>query len=131
MTAKPIVFFDGICHLCNGFVDSVIIRDKEKKLNFAPLQGETALTRLSANEISDLNSVILWIDGKTYSKSTAILHILSIAIWPYKFWLAGLLIPAFLRNWIYDWVAKNRYLWFGRREICRLPTPEERDRLLP
>lgn len=131
MSQKPIVFFDGVCHLCNGFVDSVVLRDPKHRFCFAPLQGTTAQAHLSANDINDLDSVILMQNGKIYKKSTAVLKILSGLGGFHSLWGLFLVLPSFIRNWIYDLIAKRRYIWFGEREFCRLPTPEEREFLLP
>lgn len=131
MQQKPIVFFDGICHLCNGFVDSIVLRDPQHRFYFAPLQGSTALSKLSANEIKDLDSVVLWQNGVTFKRSTAVLKILVGLGGAHRLWSIFFIIPVFFRDWIYGWVAKNRYLWFGQKEMCRLPTPEEREYLLP
>jgi predicted DCC family thiol-disulfide oxidoreductase YuxK len=131
MTDRQIIFFDGVCNLCNGFVDFLVSRDKEQVFFFAPLQGETARLRLAADVPAKLNSVVLWNQGQILEKSDAALMILQQlgGIW----WLSRLfwIVPAFLRDLIYDLVAVNRYRLFGRRETCRLPTPEEKARFLP
>ena len=128
---KPTIFFDGVCHLCNGFVDAIIVRDKAAKFQFAPLQGDTAAGVLTTEERALLESVILLDMGQKYHRSEAILRILISLGGIYKVFFLGFLIPEFLRDKIYAWVAKNRYAWFGERDFCRLPLPHERDRLLP
>jgi predicted DCC family thiol-disulfide oxidoreductase YuxK len=130
-TQKPIIFFDGLCHLCNGFVDAVISRDASANYQFAPLQGETAEKTLTPDERSKLETVILVENGQKYHRSEAVLRVLVGLGGAYKLFLAGFLMPAFLRDQIYSLVARNRYSWFGEREFCRLPLPHERDRLLP
>ncbi|MBC7370779.1 MAG: DUF393 domain-containing protein [Bdellovibrionaceae bacterium] len=128
---KPTIFFDGVCHLCNGFVDAIIQRDVKGQIQFAPLQGETAAAALTAEERSLLESVILIDKGQKYYRSEAILRTFILLGGVYKIFMLGFLIPEFLRDRIYAWVAKNRYAWFGERDFCRLPLPHERDRLLP
>lgn len=130
-TSKPIIFFDGICHLCNGFVDKVIQADKKAYFQFAPLQGSTAEKLLSVEERSALESVILFENGQSYKQSEAVLRIFSRLGGVYRIFTLAYVIPSFLRDRLYLWVAKNRYTWFGQREFCRLPLPHEKDRLLP
>src|SRR6202051_4018134 len=126
-TQKPIVFFDGVCHLCNGFVDQVISRDHRAHFQFASLQGETAGKFLTAEESQALETIILLdAKGTKYKRSTAVLRILTQLGGFYRIFALGYLIPAGLRDWIYAGTARNRYSWFGQRDLCRLPTPEER-----
>ncbi|WP_246845040.1 thiol-disulfide oxidoreductase DCC family protein [Bdellovibrio sp. NC01] len=127
---RNVVFFDGICHLCNGFVDAVIIRDKQHSYLFAPLQGTTAEELLPEKDRTDLNSVVYYEAGKLYYRSAAILKILSGLGGIYKLAVIGWIIPGPLRDILYNLIAKNRYAWFGQRDFCRLPTKEERSYLL-
>jgi predicted DCC family thiol-disulfide oxidoreductase YuxK len=129
--AKPIIFFDGLCHLCNGFVDTVLRKDPQGRFQFAPLQGETAAKLLTPEERSELASVILLQGGHKHTRSEAILRILVGLGGVYRLFAVGYFLPPILRNALYSWVAKNRYAWFGQRDVCRLPTPQEKDRLLP
>lgn len=130
MNERQIIFFDGVCNLCNAFVDFLIARDKDQLFHFAPLQGETARARLPADALS-LRSVVLWNQGERLEKSDAALMILQQlgGIW----WLSRIfwVVPGFLRDLVYDFVAANRYGFFGKRETCRLPSPEEKARFLP
>lgn len=129
---RKILFFDGVCGLCNQAVDFVLKRDFDGKIQFAPLQGETAQTLLNAADVADLNSMVLWVEGKTYRKSSAAVRVL---------WLLGpgwqiigtllWLVPLPLRNLGYSLVARQRYRFFGKKESCRLPTIDERKRFLP
>ena len=130
-TEKPLIFFDGICHLCNGFVDKVIQKDQKEIFRFAALQGETAKKVLTPNEIAHVESVILWENSVKYHRSTAVLRILTRLGGFYRVFALGYLMPRPLRDFIYSWVAKNRYAWFGQKDVCRLPTPAEKGRLLP
>lgn len=128
---RKVVFFDGVCHLCNGFVDAIVSRDKGHFLFFAPLQGSTAEQLLSTNDRRNLDTIIYFEAGKTYYRSAAILKILSSLGGAYKLFSVAWIIPPPLRDMFYNLIAKNRYSWFGKRDFCRLPTPEERSYLLP
>lgn len=127
---KQILFFDGVCNLCNGFVDFIIKRDPEGHFLFSPLQGQKAKSTLPIEKIEKLSTVILWSQGQIYEKSDAALLVLQQlgGLWWFSrfFWIA----PQFMRNFVYDFVAKNRYKLFGKRDSCRLPTKEERARFL-
>jgi Uncharacterized protein conserved in bacteria len=128
---KNVVFFDGICHLCNGFVDVVITRDPTHRYLFAPLQGSTAAQLLTAEDRLNLSTVIYYENGKIYRRSLAVLKILAGLGGVYSLFNLFRILPGPLRDWGYNIVAKNRYAWFGEREFCRLPQPEERAYLLP
>ena len=128
---KNIVFFDGVCHLCNGFVDAVISRDKSHAYLFAPLQGTTASELLPDEERVNLDTVIYYESGKLYHRSAAIIKIVSGLGGVYNLINISWIIPSFLRDLLYSYVAKNRYIWFSKRDFCRLPTEKERAYLLP
>jgi len=128
----PIIFFDGVCGLCNAWIDFVIKRDSDHVFRFGPLQGETARGRLNLATDSEFDSVALVDRTGTYWKSDAVWRILARlkGAWP----LVGLLlrlIPRPIRNWGYDFVARRRYRWFGKKEACRLPSAQERERFVP
>ena len=125
----PIVLFDGVCNLCNGTVDFMLKRDKRAKFRFASLQGESA-ARLVPDAM-ELDSVALWQDGRLYRKSTAGLRMYAGLGGIWRLALAFLLVPRPIRDAVYDFIARNRYRWFGKREACRLPTEAERGRFLP
>ncbi|QDK45289.1 thiol-disulfide oxidoreductase [Bdellovibrio sp. ZAP7] len=128
---RNVVFFDGVCHLCNGFVDAVITRDPQHRFLFAPLQGSTAEALLPAQDRENLDTVIYYESGKIYHRSAAVLKILSGLGGVYGLSRLGWVLPGFIRDSLYKLVAKNRYSWFGKRDFCRLPTPNERTYLLP
>jgi predicted DCC family thiol-disulfide oxidoreductase YuxK len=128
----PVVFFDGVCGLCNRFVDFVIRHDSGGAFRFAPLQGETAHEHLTEADVRDLKTFVL-LDGEgTYRKSTAVLRVLGRLG---GFWRAVAtvlwLVPRPLRDVGYACVARHRYAIFGKKEACRLPTLAERGRFLP
>jgi len=126
---ENIVFFDGVCGLCNRFVDVVIRMDKKKKIFFAPLQGNVAKQNLDfLNE--EFDTVIFLSNNKIYTKSTAAIRIAASMGGVKKIALVFLVIPAFIRDYIYDWISKNRYKWFGKNAVCRVPSEEEKERFL-
>ncbi len=126
-----IVFFDGVCGLCNGAVDFLIARDKNLNLQFTPLQGATAQARLPLSDTQNLNSIVVVDGAVTYRKSAAVLHAIA-SLSPGWRLLAFVLnlLPRFFRDAVYDAVAGARYSIFGQRDTCRLPTPAERPRFL-
>ena len=125
-----IIYFDGVCNLCNHFVDFVLNRDLQSHFVFSSLQGQSAQKNLQPSDLG-LDSVILFEDGQIYKKSKAVAKILKKLHFPYNF--IGYvydLIPLFLSDRIYETVAKYRYTLFGKKDTCRLPTPAERARFL-
>lgn len=129
---RPIVFFDGVCGLCNTWIDFVVRRDPAGHIRFAPLQGETAGRILPGGSQPDPETVLLW-DGQILrDRSDAISQTLRVL--PGVWHIIGRflqLIPRFLRDGGYRVIARNRYRWFGKKETCRMPTPAERARFLP
>ena len=132
MQSKKIILFDGVCNLCNGAITFIIKRDKNDVFRYAPLQSEVG-KNLAAKHNIDLNkvdSIILVTEDKAYAKSSAALHIakqLSSA-WPLL--TVFFILPAFLRNLAYDFIARNRYKWFGKKEACMIPNPELKSKFL-
>ncbi|HVJ90001.1 MAG TPA: thiol-disulfide oxidoreductase DCC family protein [Labilithrix sp.] len=140
----PVVFFDGKCNLCNGGVQFVIDHERAPVLRFAPLQSELARhvledafgrqaaegLRAGATGQGDPDSVVLVDDGRGFTHSTAALHIARYLRAPYRWLFAFIIVPRPIRDAVYRWVARNRYRWFGKTEICRIPTPELRGRFL-
>lgn len=129
---SAIVLFDGVCNLCDQTVQFIIQHDPKGYYKFAPLQSDLAKELLQKYQLEDeyLERVVLIEKGKAYAYSTAALRItrkLS-GLWPLLYGL--ILVPKFIRDRVYRWVAKNRYQWFGEKEACALPTPENRARFL-
>ena len=126
MGKTAIILFDGVCNLCNSSINFVIDRDPEHRFRYAALQS-TAGNRLMKKHglhPEELSSIVLIEDDKVFRKSTAILRIawgLNNS-WPLLY--AFIIIPAFIRNLVYDLIANNRYQWFGKQNECRIPTPE-------
>jgi predicted DCC family thiol-disulfide oxidoreductase YuxK len=129
-TNKPIIFFDGVCGLCNTFVDFVLRHDKKQVFLFAQLKGETfaQLAKQIPQPVPD--SVVLLENGNLYFKSEAALKILLRLGGLFRLAAIAYLTPKPVRSYLYDAVARNRYHWFGKKETCRLPSPDERARFL-
>lgn len=125
-----VIYFDGVCGLCNGFVDFIMKIDRESKFHFSPLQSEHAKKSLPAEYVQDLDSVVVQIDGKTLRKSKAVFAVLKKLGGVWGMASAFGILPEGLLNKAYDMVAENRYKIFGKKETCRLPSPEERSRFL-
>lgn len=123
-----IIFFDGVCNLCNYFVDFLIQRDHEKRFLFAPLQGPTAREVLSPEVTSQMSSVIYFRNGQIYRESSAALLILADLGGVWSGVRIFLVLPESLRDFFYRFVARNRYRIFGQRSTCRLPTADEKAR---
>ena len=129
--SRAIVFFDGFCGLCNGTVDRLLKWDSRNRLLFSPLQGTTAADLLGTSSTSEPDAIVYLRQGTVYRESSAILRILrDVGGWRVVLGM-GLVVPTFLRDPVYRFVARHRYRWFGRRAECRLPSPEERGRFLP
>ncbi len=131
---KQLILFDGVCNLCNSSVLYVIKRDYENKFLFAPLQSNIAKSITTEYKIdtNKVDSILLYNPKKqkVYSKSTAALQVAKQLNFPTKLMAIFLVIPAFVRNWVYDYVAKNRYKWYGKKETCMIPTPELKAKFL-
>jgi predicted DCC family thiol-disulfide oxidoreductase YuxK len=129
----PALFFDGVCNLCNNSVDWVIKHDKKRLFRFGSLQGVTAHRVIPQYaEEAGLSTVVLVAGNRTYIRSSAIGHVLKGIGGIFKLWgTLLLLLPPPLRDWGYKKVANSRYSRWGKRDSCRLPTPEERDLFLP
>jgi predicted DCC family thiol-disulfide oxidoreductase YuxK len=122
---KKIIFFDGVCNLCNSSVDFVMKRDSAHQFFFASLQGETAKKYLSKTELSSLRTIIYYDHGHKYFESTAALKIAKELPTPWSLLSGFLIIPRLFRDPIYNFISINRYRWFGKLDICRLPSEEE------
>ncbi len=123
------VLFDGVCNLCNASVNFVIDRDKRSYFKFAPLQSEAAKA-LGETVTGDPDSIVLIENGKRHDKSGAALRIARRlnGAWPLLFLF--IIVPPFIRDSVYRYIARNRYKWFGKADACRMPTPELKARFL-
>ena len=130
---KKIILFDGVCNLCDGMVQYVIKHDKKDIFRFAALQSEIGQQVLNYTGINakNIDSIVLYEPGKAYFyKSSAAIEIAKEL--GGVFTIAGIfrIIPKALRNMIYDYVAKNRYKWYGQKQECMIPTPELKAKFL-
>ncbi len=132
MSQKSIILFDGVCNLCNSSIDFILKRDPKNRFLVGPLQDEVGRSLLQRHGIDEtyLDSLVLIEDGKIFKRSTGALKIARNlgGLWPIFYPL--IYLPEFVRDPIYDWIGKNRYRWFGKKETCRLPTPEEKAKFL-
>lgn len=130
---KKLILFDGVCNLCNASVLYVIKRDRANIFMFAPLQSPTARQIIKAYNINPvkIDSILIYEYEKGVSfKSTAALKIASKLGFPTNTLVLFYFIPPFIRNWFYDYIAKNRFKWYGKREQCMVPTPELKAKFL-
>jgi predicted DCC family thiol-disulfide oxidoreductase YuxK len=120
MTNSSLILYDGDCNLCNHSVRFVIKRDKKQVFAFSSLQSETGKKVLAAHQLDEtsFNTFILHENGKLYFKSTAALRVVKKLNGPVKLLYFFIIVPPFIRNFIYDIIAKNRYKWFGKSDVC-------------
>ena len=131
MNDKQVILFDGVCNLCSGSVQFILKRDKEKTFLFASLQsgyGQNLLKQFNL-PADTFNSFILFDNGKIFTRSTAAVKMFSQLKgwkWVQLFWI----FPKFIRDAVYNLIARNRYKWFGKKEECWMPTPDLKARFL-
>jgi len=132
VSEHPVVLFDGVCNLCNGAVNFIIDRDPDGYFRFAPLQSDVAEQHLADTDAAGatLDTIVLVEDGDAYVRSTAALRIARRLSGPWPLLYAAMVVPRPVRDAVYDWVAEHRYDWFGKRDQCRVPTPDLKDRFL-
>ena len=132
MLQQPIILFDGVCNFCNSAVNFVIKRDKNSALKFTTLQSNIAHQMLAHQNIptNDLSSFVFIENEKIHTRSTAALRVCKYltGLWPLMY--GFIIVPKFIRDGIYNWIAKNRYRWFGKKEECMIPTPEIKAKFL-
>ncbi len=142
--AGPVVLFDGVCNLCNGSVQFVIDHERAPELRFAAIQSELAKKLLAsafgaeeaerlrkgADGKGDPDSIVMVEAGRGFTHSTAALRIARHLRAPWRWLAVFAVVPRPIRDFVYRWIAKNRYRWFGSTETCRIPTPELRARFL-
>jgi predicted DCC family thiol-disulfide oxidoreductase YuxK len=127
-----IVLFDGVCNLCNSSVNFVIRHDKKNHFRFTANQSETGKALLKKFNIdnSKVESIVLIENNTCYKKSTAALRIAKGLNGLYPLLYLFIVIPPFIRNAVYDFIAVNRYKWFGKKEVCMIPSEELRSKFI-
>lgn len=130
--ATTIVLFDGVCNLCNGVVNFLIDHDPNGRFKFGALQAEMVQGLLKRHDINadPLESFVVIHDGRVYHRSEAALKVAWLLGGVWRVFYPLILVPRPLRDAAYDWLAANRYRWFGSRETCRVPTPELKARFI-
>ncbi len=130
---KSLILFDGVCNLCNTSVLYVIKHDADNRFLFAPLQsniGQQIIAKYNL-DTSKTDSILLYSADKGLKvKSTAALYIAKRLGLPNNLLSVFLIVPAFIRNWVYDFIAKNRYGWYGKNDNCMIPTPELKSKFI-
>lgn len=132
MNDHPIILFDGVCNFCNSAVNFTIKRNNKVNIRFAPLQSDVGHRLLQQYNLpaNEMESFIFIEKDRAYNRSTAALKVCRHlkGLWPLCY--GFMIVPKFIRDGIYDWIARNRYKWFGIREQCMVPAPEVRERFL-
>ncbi len=129
---KSIIFFDGVCNLCNDSINFIIARDKNDHFLVGALQDPVSQRVLAKYQVRPdyLDSLVLLEDGQIFYKSTAALKIARKLAGPWAIFYPLIKLPRRWRDWVYDWIAKNRYRWFGKKNTCRIPTKAEQSKFL-
>ena len=129
---RPILFFDGVCNLCNNTVQFIIRHDKQQQFLFAPLQSDAGSQAMQAIPDATLQtgSVILYYKGTYYTRSVAVLQACRLLGGWLRILLVGYILPPSFRNALYNYIARNRYKWFGHKDACMIPTPQLKARFL-
>ncbi len=130
---SSIILFDGVCNLCNGSVQFVLKHDAKKHFLFASLQSDAAtniLLQLNRKSFKNYDSIILVENGEVFIKSTAALRIAKKLTGLISFFYVFIIVPKPLRDLVYDYIAKNRYKWFGKKSQCMIPDKESAKRFL-
>lgn len=129
---RPVIVFDGVCVLCNGWVRFLLRHDRQRRYRFAAMQTESGRTLLAGHGLDpdDPASFLLVENGQAWSNTDAIMRVIGPLGGPWR--LASLLrvVPGPLRNGLYRFVARNRYRWFGRHGACVMAPPGHEDRFL-
>lgn len=132
MKQPSVVLFDGFCNLCSGSVQFIIKRDPHSKFRFASLQSDFGRQQVArfGFDPAQVDSIVLIEGDRVYRQSDAALRIARQlpGMWPVLY--AGIILPRFLRDAIYNWIARNRYRFFGKKDACWIPTPELKSRFL-
>ena len=130
----PVLLFDGVCNLCIGAVNFIIDQDALNHYKFASLQSQLAQKILLKNNLPEasleMNTLYLFVDHQVFQKSAAVFKVAESFSWKWRWIYVFGFLPSVITDYFYDLIAKNRYLWFGRQEKCKIPTPELAQRFL-
>lgn len=128
----PILLFDGVCNLCNSSVDFIVRRDPKGLVKFASLQSRTGRQLLRmAGLPTDYDASLVLVEGDRFSTSSdAALGVARYLTAPWSWAAIFRVVPRSIRDAVYRWISRNRYNWFGKRDTCRIPTPDERERFI-
>jgi predicted DCC family thiol-disulfide oxidoreductase YuxK len=131
-SGHPLVIFDGVCNYCCAVVNFIIERDPRGVFRFAPFQSGAAKSILAKYNYptGSLDTFVLIEGGKLYTKSEAGLRVQKLLGGIHKLLYAFIIVPTPIRDAVYDYIARNRYKWYGKKDECMIPTPEIRDRFL-
>ena len=129
---NPVLLFDGVCNLCNSSVQTVIKADKKGFFMFASLQSDAARDLLRQSNLSEshLDSVVLYYNERFYTHSDAVLEAARLLGGGWSLLYIFRIVPRFIRDAVYNWIARNRYRWFGKKDQCMIPTPDLKSRFL-
>jgi predicted DCC family thiol-disulfide oxidoreductase YuxK len=132
MRNHPIIFFDGVCNLCNSTLNFIIRRDKKKIFRFAALQSESAKIILQKSEFKNeqLDTIVLLFGNQVFIRSDAVIEIFRLLGFPLNLFALAKIIPRKIRDSIYDFISSHRYGWFGMREDCMIPDENIKSRFL-
>jgi predicted DCC family thiol-disulfide oxidoreductase YuxK len=128
----PILLFDGVCNLCNALVNFIIRRDYDAKIKFAALQtpaGQSLLRKFDLATVG-MDTVVYVVGDKYYLRSAAVLHVLKELGGGWRLFYSFIIVPEFIRDSLYNLIARSRYKIFGKSDTCRVPTPETEKRFL-
>lgn len=130
--APIIIYFDGVCYLCNSLVNFLLKIDKDNRLKFSPLQSNFAERELKNSKINlkEIDSIILQVDSKFFIKSDAVIKIIKELRWYWRIFLIAKIFPLKLRDKLYDFIADHRYKWFGKKDSCMIPTNDVKSRFI-
>jgi predicted DCC family thiol-disulfide oxidoreductase YuxK len=129
---KPIILFDGVCNFCNAIVNFIIRQDKKNVFRFAALQSESGKKLLEQYHINwrKSDSFVIIENGKAHLKSNAALRLYNKLAWYWKWTQMFWIFPKFIRDAVYNLIAKNRYRWFGKKDECMIPSKEVAEKFL-
>jgi predicted DCC family thiol-disulfide oxidoreductase YuxK len=127
-----VILFDGVCNFCNNSINFVIKRDKKNQIKFAALQSLAGAQLIEQYGLpaKDMQSFIFIENGVAYNRSTAALRVCRLLGGGWPLCYAFIIVPKFIRDGLYNFIAKNRYKWFGKQNECMVPTPAVRAKFL-